>query len=539
MKKSPVILGFVSVLLLSFSTAAFSENLVDIFNLARKNDPQWASKKQKYLADREKKEQAFGTLMPNAELNGTLAYQQYEGGATAITLDEAIQCAIDNDIDQDNSGTISGPEIVNVASACQNSLIGFSDTREEYDAQMYGVTVTQPLIRMDRWHRYKRAQILDSGAKADLAFAQQELIIRSAEAYFGVLKAQEELRLAQTEEKMLRTQLTEMKNRYRLGLVRDTDVFETQAQFDLANAGVIMIQAQLDGLKENLTLLTGQPIDLVNPLPKDIPIDPPQPLALTEWEQFAQSNNYQLLAAQFLSEAAAKEVSEKKAGHAPTADLFFDYSHRDVGGGFTPSSDVTTIGLRVAVPLYAGGIVTSQTREAEYRNQSAKQDVELARRNALRETRQYHTKVMADVASVNARLRAVKSNNSSLRAIKGGWETGIRTLSDLLAAQRKVFQARKEYSNARYDYILDTLKLKKAAGVLTPEDLQTLNSWLDAPSSDTVSTLEDDEDMYLKEVDDIKFEQEIKTFEDDKKPAQSHKSLYDAFKAWRKDSSGE
>ena len=530
MKKSPVILGIVSVLLVTFATSASAENLVDIFNLARKNDPQWASKKQKYLADREKLEQAYGSLLPLAEANATWAQQHYEGGTTALTPNEAYNCAVDNGYDL-TTATIS--DFLNLVDDCGGSLLGYQDTTQDYSATQYGVSITQPLFRMDRWHRYKRAGIMDNAAKADLAHGQQELMIRSAEAYFSVLKGQEELRLAKTEEKMLRTQLTEMKNRYRLGLVRDTDVFETQAQFDLANAAVIGIEAQVEALKENLTLLTGRPIDLVSPLPKDIPIDPPQPLGLSEWEDFAKRNNYQLLAAQFLSEAAEKEITEKKAGHAPTADLFFDYRHNDVGGGFTPSSDTSTIGVRFSMPIYAGGIVSSQVKEAEYRNQGAKEDVELARRNALRETRQYHTKVMADVSSVNARLRAVKSNNSSLRAIKDGWENGIRTLTDLLAAQRKVFQARKEYANSRYDYILDTLKLKKAAGVLTPEDLQTLNSWLDAPSSDTVSTLEDDEDMYLKEVDNIKFQQEIKTFENEKKPAQGHKSLYDAYKAWR------
>lgn len=539
MKKSPVILGFVSVLLFSICTTATADNLVEIFNLARKNDAQWASKKQKYMADREKVEQAYGTLLPTAEANATWAQQQYEGGTTAITIDRAYECAIDNGYTLDDTVNISLGDALGFFNACGNSFIGAAETTQDYDVTQYGVTVTQPLVRMDRWHRYKRAQIMDNGAKADLAYSQQDLIVRTSEAYFGVLKAQEELRLAQAEEKMLRTQLTEIKNRYRLGLMRDTDVFEMQAQYDLATAAVIVIQAQLDALKENLTMLTGQPIELVSPLPKNIPIDPPQPLELAEWEEFAKRNNYQLLAAQFLSQAAEKEITEKKAGHAPTADLFFDYRHSEVGGGFTPSSDTTTIGVRFAIPLYTGGITSSQTKEAQYRSQSARDDVELARRNAIRETRMYHTKVMADVASVNARLRAVKSNNSSLRAIKEGWESGIRTMTDLLTAQRKVFQARKEYSNARYDYILDTLKLKKAAGVLTPEDLKTLNSWLDAPSSDTVSSLDDDENLYLEEIDDIKFKQQIKTFDDDKKPAQSHKSLYDAFKAWRKGDAGE
>lgn len=526
MKFPASILGFVSVLLIcSLATPASAENLVDIFNLARKNDPQWASKKQKYLADKEKVEQAFGTLLPAAEANATWAQQQYDGQSFGLNGSAVQPCLTD---------ILNSGGAQDVLDECATEVLT-RDVNQDYEVTQYGLTVTQPLVRMDRWHRYKRAQMLDNGAKADLAYSQQELIVRSSEAYFGVLKAQEELRLAQLEEKMLRSQLTEIKNRYRLGLMRDTDVFETQAQYDLANAAVIVLEAQVSGLKENLTMITGQPIELVSPLPKDIPIDPPQPLELAEWEEFAKRTNYQLLAAQFVSQAAAKEITEKKSGHAPTADLFFDYRHNDVGGGFTPSSDTTTIGVRFALPLYTGGITSSQTREAEYRSQSARDDVELARRNAIRETRQYHTKVMADVATVNARLRAVKSNNSSLRSMREGWESGIRNLTDVLGAQRKVFQARKEYSNARYEYILDTLKLKKAAGVLTPEDLQTLNSWLDAPSSDTVSTLEDDEEMYLKEVDDVKFQQEIKTFDDEKKPAQSHKSLYDAYKSWRKD----
>lgn len=537
MKKPLSYCSLIAVILATAITPARAENLIDIFNLARKNDAQWASKKQKYLAEREKLEQAFGTLMPTAEANATMARQQYEGGKPTLSGQQALDCAAANGYSVDDAVNISLSDFLGFVNTCGDQLYAYEDATEDYSMTQYGVTVVQPLVRMDRWYRYSRAQILDNGGKADLAYAQQELMVRSAEAYFGVLKAQEELRLAKTEEKMLRTQLTEMKNRYRLGLVRDTDLFETQGQYDIASAAVIVAQGQVDGLKENLVMLTGQDIEMVSPLPKDIPIDPPQPLEMTEWEEFAKKNNYQLIASQYVSQAAEKEVTEKKAAHAPTADLFFDYRHNDVGGGFTPSSDTSTIGVRLTVPIYSGGVTSSQTREVRYRSESAKDDVELARRNAIRETRQFHTKVMADVATVNARQRAVRSNSSSYRSIRGGWESGIRNLSDVLSAQRKVFQARKEYSNSRYDYILDTLKLKKAAGVLTPEDLQTLNTWLEAPSSDTVSSFDEEEDTFLKEVDDIKFEKELKTFDDEKKDngVKSQKSLYDAFKAWRKD----
>src|SRR3990167_8810070 len=324
--------SLIIVVFLFAPLSASAENLIEIFSLARKNDAQWASKKQKYLAEREKMEQAFGTLMPTAEATATMAKQMYEGGTTALRGDDAYQCAIDNGASSDTN-LLEGLTILD---ACQGELVGFRDVSEEYDVTQYGVTVVQPLIRMDRWYRYSRAQILDNAGKADLAYAQQELMIRSSEAYFSILKAQEELRLIKVEEKVLRTQLTEVKNRYKLGLMRDTGVFEPQGQYDIAAAAVIVAQAQVDGLKENLVMLTGQEIEMVSPLPKDIPVDPPQPVELREWEEFAKKSNYQLIAAQYVSAATEKEVTEKKSAHAPTADLFLDYRHNDVGGGFTP-----------------------------------------------------------------------------------------------------------------------------------------------------------------------------------------------------------
>lgn len=530
MKKAVIYSSISALLFLATSSISQAENLNEIFSLARKADPEWAAKKQKYLADREKLEQAYGGLLPSAEASGSWAKQYYDGGTLGADRDAATQCIIDNNIPFDVSG------IIDFIDLCDRELFGYQSIDQDYDVTTYSLSATQPLFRMDRWHRYKRARILDNAAKAELANNQQELMIRSAEAYFGALRAQEEHRLAQSEEKTLRTQLTEIKNRYKLGLMRDTDVFEVQAQHDIAKAAVIVAKSHFDSAMENLVMLTNTPIQQVNPLPKDIPVEPPQPFDLADWEDFARRTNYTLLAAQFAAEGAEKEILESKAGHSPTADLFLNYSHSEVGGGFTPSADTTTIGVRFSLPLYTGGATSSRVRESEYRAQEAKHNVELARRNAIRETRQYYTRVNADVASVQARLRAVKSNNSSLRAVRNGWENGIRTLADVLTSQRNVYQARKEFTTSRYDYILNTLKLKKAAGVLSPDDLQTLNSWLDSPNPETISTVLDEEADYLEQVDDIKFERELKTFDDEKKSSsKSHKSLYDAFKAWRKD----
>lgn len=528
---------------LMLSSVSHAENLIETYQLAIKNDPAWAAKKSKFLSEREGVEQAFGGLLPQANLSFTYAEQEYEG--STVDVDEVFS---DNDLDRcseaadalSNASADDTLEDIAGLPNCLNLLtslgeINTSNTTQSYSVQQIGVNVSQPLFRMDRWYKYKQAKKLENSAQADLAFAQQDLIIRVAEAYFGVLKAQEELRIAKTEEKSLKTQLVEIKNRFKLGLVRDTELFEVQASYDIARAVRLKAEGEVDNLKETLRLITSQSTVLVNPLPDDIPVEAPKPFEVEDWVDFAKRNNYQVVAAQFAVDGAADKKREKRSSHLPTVDLFFDYADRDVGGGFTPSSSTQTIGINVNVPLFSGGITSSQEKQAKYQHEEAKSNLILARRNAVMETRQYHRRVMTDVSTVKANQRAVRSNNSAYKSIKNGYQSGLRLLTDLLAAQSRVFSARKELTTSRYDYILNTLRLKRSAGILSPKDLEVLNSWLDNPTPNTVSTSDEAVGLDLEEIDGIKLnnEREIVPMEQAKPPG--HKSLYDAFKAWRGD----
>ncbi|MCG8315237.1 MAG: TolC family outer membrane protein, partial [Pseudomonadales bacterium] len=507
--------------------------------------------KAKFLAEREGVNQAFGGLLPQANLAITYGQQEYEG--STFDVNEAFS---DSDIEgcQRFTGALddleAGQSLADIpASAafglgdCADLLISLGSintttSTQSYTAEQYSLSVTQPLFRMDRWYRYKQAQRLENSAQANLAFEQQDLVVRVAEAYFGVLKAQEELRIAKTEEKSLKTQLVEIKNRYKLGLLRDTELFEIQATYDLARAIRLKAEGEVDNVKEALRILTGQQAVLVNPLPDDIPVEAPKPLDIEEWVEFAKQNNYRVVAAQFALDGAAAKKQEKRAGHMPTADIYFDYSDRDVGGGFTPSSTTQTIGLNINVPIFTGGITSSQEKQARYQHEEAKSNLILARRSAIMETRQYHRRVSTDVSTVKANLRAVKSNNSAYKSIKTGYESGLRLLSDLLSSQSRVYKARKELTTSRYDYILNTLRLKRAAGILSPKDLEVLNSWLDNPTASSVSSTDNEVGLDFDEIDGIKLNQErqivpLKPEQQEKKPG--HKSLYDAFKAWRSD----
>ena len=521
---------------ITLSSSAFSANLLETYQLASKNDPDWAAKKAKFLGDRESVNQAFGSLLPTADLTVQYGQQEYDGVNSDALGEQFESCGtIVNDVlfPPTSGSTATQTDVSN----CFGALSGDSATSTQSTTkEIYSFRLAQPLFRADRWYKYKGAQSLEKGQEAELALAQQDLVLKVAEGYFGVLRAQEENRLARAERKSLQTQLTEIKNRYKLGLARDTDLFEVQGTYDLAKAAEMVAKVGLDNVKEDLALVTGQNEVMVSPLPQNIPVDAPKPLERKDWVEFTKRNNYSIIAARFAADASTKQVKEKRSGHAPAIDFAIDHTDSRGSGGLAGDTKVTTIGIQMTIPIFAGGIVSSQEKQARYQEEESRHNLNLATRNAVRETRQYHNKVMSDVSTFEARKRAVRSNNSAYKAIKSGYESGLRSLTDVLASQKKVFTAKKELTTARFDYILNTLKLKKAAGILNPNDLEVLNGWLDTNSSNA-SVSAETEELSLEEIDGIKLRKddyEIKSFDDDKKKP-AHKSLFDAYKAWKKE----
>ena len=538
---------------IGLSSSVFATNLLETYQLASKNDPNWAATKARFLSDRETVKQAYGALLPiigltadygqsetnsDSKSDSSLSVFSPEKGLEALakcnsdlaptaptspdpTADEVLTCLLNEDLnDNVDLGSLSS------SSSSQSSM---------------SISLSQPLFQPASWYRYKAAQRLEKGKEANLALAQQDLILKVSQAYFGVLRAQEEYRLAKTERKSLGTKLDEIKNRYRLGLARDTDLFEMQGTFDLSNAAEMGAQVALDNIKEDLRLLTGQETILVTPLPSDIPVNTPTPLERTEWEEFARANNYQIIAARFALEVATIQVKEKRSGHGPTAS--FSASYRDAkgdSGSFSSGSQATLFGVSMKIPIYAGGIISSQEKQARHQLAEARHNLNLATRNAIRETRQFHNKVMSDVTTFNARKRSVRSNNSAYRSIKAGYESGTRSLSDVLSAEKRVFSARKELTTARFDYITNTLKLKKSAGILSPDDLSILNSWLDT-NANSASFSSETEELSAEDISSILSQDDDQpaTYKREKKKNTQHKSLFDAFKAWRKGSSQE
>ena len=490
-------------------------NLMEAYTLATRNDSDWAAKKAKYLADREIVDQALAGLLPTINLNAQYGEQTFEGP----NFDFIEDC------------TSLG--IFSVIACLNNPPDGTS--KQQSTHENYNLRITQPIYRRDRWYKYDASKSIEKSHQAELAYAQQELILKVSEGYFGVLRAQEELKISITEQKSLHTQLDEVKKRYKLGLSRDTDLFEVQASYDIAKAGRITAEGALEDIKEDLKLLTGQADIVVAPLPSDIPITPPKPALSKDWVDFANQNNYQVLAARFAVDSAKKQQKEKSSGYHPTLDFAIEHAKRIGNGGVSGDTETSIYGIQLTVPIFSGGIKASQARQAKHQHTEAKHKLEFARKNATRETRQFYNRVLTDISTLKAKGHAVRSHNSAHRSIKDGYESGLRTLTDVLTAEKKVYAARKEYTTARYDYILDSLRLKKSSGILTPKDIETLNGWLDGKVQNA-NMANDKDPLSLDNIDNIKITSEriIPLPEDeDKKPA--HDTLFDAYKAWKEE----
>jgi outer membrane protein len=367
---------------------------------------------------------------------------------------------------------------------------------------VYQATLSQPIFRADRWFQLQAAEAISEQAALEYSIAEQDLIRLSAQAYFAVLRAQDDLAAAKAEEAAFKRQLDQADERFEVGLSDRTDVLEAQAGFDTARANRMIAQRQVDDAFQALSTLTNRNYLALEGIEHSLPVLPPVPNDASAWVDTATRQNLDLQASNQAVNAAEEILRQRRAGHAPTLDAVASYSKGDNDSlGFTNTgSEAATgiprytgnveqgsIGLRLNIPLYSGGLTSSQSREAFQQLTQTEQQRESLRRQVVESTRNLHRAVNTDVEQVQARRQSIVSNQSALEATDIGYQVGTRNIVDVLDAQRRLFAAVRDYNNARYDYILDNLRLKQAAGTLNPGDLESLQRYLKAdydPDSD-------------------------------------------------------
>jgi outer membrane protein len=438
MKKLAISAALASTLSIS---PAWAENLIDVFNLSLQSDPQLLAEAASRQAVGELDDQAKANFLPQLDLSA-------------------------------NTGK-------NWLDASSQNFGG----QTEYNSHGYTLSLVQPLYRRQNFVQNQQADIAIEGAAASYAVVEQALIIRVAERYFGVLGAEDDLTFALAEREAIAKQMEQTQQRFDVGMATITDVTEAQAAFDLANAAVIAAENALANANEQLRETSGMYLDNLSGLQADSPLVSPEPANIDEWSQTALSQNPSLVVAKANVDTAGQTIELQKSGHYPSLDLVAQKNYDSQSdGNFSGSSKTHTeaIGLQFNLPIYAGGAVVSRTREATYRLDQAMQNEEQQRRAVTRQTRESFNGVIAGISRVNALKQAVVSNEKALESTEAGYEVGTRTTVDVLNARRNLFSARRDYARSRYDYILDSLRLKQAAGIVTVQDLEQINSWLGA-----------------------------------------------------------
>jgi len=433
------------------SPAALAVDLVGVHDMALKSDPRLQAADYRRQATGENKTQAWSNLLPQL-------------GADASWL---------------KGSTTTSFGVPDVEDVDQNK-----ETRN------YGISLQQSLYRQANYEQLDvaRGQITQADAIYEIAF--QDFLLRVSEGYFLVLTLIDGVTFAEAEEKALQRQFEQAEQRFEVGLTAVTDVHEARASYDNARARAIVARNDLEDAKEALKELTGQYFEEYDALQEVLPLVEPDPANAEEWVEIALSNNPVVLSSRAALEVADANMRLARSGHYPTLDLVASYTDfknskrlftDDLGqpvGTTSLGVDDTAIRLLFNVPIYQGGRVSSQTRQARYLMDATGQDLDDVQRAAVREAQNSYRAVLAGIQEVQAFNQAEISAESALEATQAGFEVGTRTIVDVLIAEQRRFQAQRDNSVARHAYILRHLRLKSVAGLLSSEDLRVVNQLL-------------------------------------------------------------
>lgn len=433
--------------------AAESLSLMDVYQLAEHNDQKLRAAEQRRFS-----------VLQNIPIERADFLPQIRGEA-----------GVDYSRTDITAGAGAGPDTIDGSS--RNFGLGLHQT-------IYNQVAN---IQLDIAQRQAQQADIDYNA------ARQDLILRTGEAYFGVLKANARLQLAKANRTAVKRQLERAQRQYEVGLVAVTDVADAQAQYDQADADIIAARNALNDALAALETIIGQPAKQLHDVQTNLEVIAPEPAELTEWVKLAQQQNLTLLSNLLNKEIARDTVSLTRAQRMPTVDLQgrygYDNSPNRATGSRTESLN-GQIGVQVSLPIYTGGRINAQSRQAAYDFQRVQFEIEDLRRQVSQSTSNNYRAVNTSISQIYAFQQAVESARTSLAATEAGYNVGTRTIVDLLNAELKVFSAMADFLDARYSYIINFLRLKADTGQLTIADLEAFNEQLtDEPTNALIAPI--------------------------------------------------
>jgi len=453
---------------------ASGDTLMQIYEKAVRSDPLVREADANKLATQEGRPIARGALLP--QVSGTAAY----GNAAA------------------NGSTTNQIGDVIAASPI--------DSRNYY-ARNWNVQIRQSVFRWDQWVQLSQAGKESAQADVDYEAAQQDLVIRVAETYFNVLAAEDTLASEQAAKDAIGRQLEQAQKRFEVGLIAITDVQEAQAAYDQALAAEILAKRNVANRQELLRSIIDEPAPALAKPGRDLPLLSPDPADENQWVDLAMQQNRSLISSQIGTEIAKDNVSLARTGHYPTVDLVASRNNTN-NDGFSRApcravlncdgADIGTVvrsntgtdlandavSLQFAMPFFSGGSTSARVQQAVYQHRASRERLERTARETERQTRDAYLGVISEISRVQALKQAFESAKTALKATEAGFDVGTRTTVDVLAARRTVFVAETNYLRSRYDYLINGLRLKQAAGTLTTDDIAQIDGLLTATSTD-------------------------------------------------------
>ncbi|MGN6313023.1 MAG: TolC family outer membrane protein [Rhodanobacteraceae bacterium] len=441
------------------ASSAHAENLMDAYRQARQSDPVLQQAEAQRRAISENVNQAWAVLLPQISAQGNFS---------------------------DSHGTSTSNQPVNSGNGFQVFATRSSSSTRNFDKS---ATLNQTIFDFGKFASVSAAHAQRASGDANYQAAEQDLILRTATAYFNVLTAEDELRFAQANEQALAKQLDQAQQRFNVGLSAITDVDAAKAQHDAAAAAVIQAQNVVFDDREALSQITGQPVGELRKLTDNLPLDKPQPDAIDAWVDLALRSNPALQSQRDQVNAFNHDITVARAGHLPTLNAQVSYTNSPAWGDQTGTSIPgsahfdsgrrdTIVGLVLQVPIFSGGFTQSRVRQAVAQRDEQADILEQDRRNVIRNTRSAFNAIEAGISEVEAQKQAVISAQKALEATQAGFEVGTRTIVDVLISQQNLFQAQSNYSQARHAFVINQLTLKDAAGTLDVKDLEAANTLL-------------------------------------------------------------
>ena len=423
------------------NATVYAVDLIEVYNIAVKNDPKLLASEVKHKAIMQEYPIARSYLLPNLKFSA-------KSQRTRESIDGAVY--------------------------------GRSSSTTQFTTDEYSINLKQPLYRKDLFSLLEKSEYQIAKSLAERDSARQDLIIRVAEAYFDILDSLDNINYVKSEKAAIKSQLNESKKRLEVGLIAITDYAEAQASYDLSETQYIEAKNLSDISKESLYVLTGKQFKKFSSLDKNIKAKDPDPNNIKAWEDFAIKQNLDLVAYKRAQDIATTNIKYERSKHFPTLDIYGTVKETDKGGGSSGAfeSNNDYIGIELNIPIFIGGNTYFNSKKASYLEEQARYDVLQKKREVIRDARKSFLNLKSSISKVNASKKALESNELSVEYNQAGFEVGTRSTTDVLLALKDLYKAKKNFSKSKYEYLLSKLRLKQSIGTLSIDDIKVVNSWL-------------------------------------------------------------